>query len=271
MIITSAANPRLKQVREALSSGQGDAQGRVPIEGIKLMQEALRSRLRIEELFVARSRLGETSIERLLRQIRGQKTKVFEVGDRAFLSISDTASPQGILGLAKLPQADFDDLIKGSPMLLIAFELQDPGNLGTLIRSAEAFGVTAVLLTSKSVSPLNPKVIRSSAGSIFRVPCFSRLEISQVADTLLRHGFRLLAASPTASSDFREVSYKGKAALLIGNEARGLEPAVMRCVTAQIRIPMSGTVESLNAAVATSILLCEAARQRAEQNQTANP
>jgi TrmH family RNA methyltransferase len=118
-------------------------------------------------------------------------------------------------------------------------------------------------LTRKSVSPLNAKVVRASAGSIFRIPCLSRLDIPLLMGALTQHGFRLLATTPRASVDFRKATYSGKVALLVGNEARGLDSEILHRVHTRIRIPMDGRVESLNASIATSIILCEAARQRA--------
>jgi TrmH family RNA methyltransferase len=262
-IITSAANQRLKQLRQALRAAHVDPQGSLPIEGAKLIQEAINSRLLIEEIFVAQSRRQEPMVERLLAQVKSPSTEVVEVADRAFPSISDVESPQGLLALARLPKFELNELLKDDPLLLVGFELQDPGNLGTLLRSAEAFGGRAVLLTRKSVSPLNAKVVRASAGSIFRIPCLSRLDIPLLMGALTQHGFRLLATTPRASVDFRKATYSGKVALLVGNEARGLDSEILHRVHTRIRIPMDGRVESLNASIATSIILCEAARQRA--------
>jgi RNA methyltransferase, TrmH family len=263
VIITSAGNQRLKQLRQTLRAAQADPRGSLPIEGIKLIQEAINGRLRIEEIFVAQSQRQEPEVERLLAQTKSLGTEIVEVADRVFPSISETESPQGLLALARLPQFDLDELLDDDPLLLVGFELQDPGNLGTLLRSAEAFGGRAVLLTRKSVSPLNAKVVRASAGSIFRIPCLIRLEIHQLMDALTQRGFTLLATTPRGTVDFREAVYGGKVALLVGNEARGLDGDVLCRVHTQIRIPMNGSVESLNASIATSIILCEAARQRA--------
>jgi RNA methyltransferase, TrmH family len=263
VIITSAANSRLKALREAFREGQGDPEGRVPIEGVKLLQEAIKSRLRIEEIFVAQSRRHEPMIKDLLAQIEASEPDVVEVSDRAFSSVSTTESPQGLLALAKLPQVKLKMVLEGSPLLLLAFELQDPGNLGTLLRSADAFGVEGVLLSRNSVSPLNPKVIRASAGSLFRIPCLGGFELHELLAVLSQHGFELLAMTPRATTDFRNVAYRGKVALLVGNESRGLNDEIFNRALTRIQIPMRDSVESLNAAISVSIVLCEAARQRA--------
>jgi RNA methyltransferase, TrmH family len=264
--ITSAANPRLKRLRAALRGGERDTQSPVAIEGVKLIQEAIQSQVQIEEIFMAESQRRDPEAGSLIGQIRHLNTEVIEVADRVFASISSTESPQGLLALARLPRFELNALLEGTPLLLVALELQDPGNLGTLLRSAEAFGARAVLLTRKSASPSNPKVVRASAGSIFRMPCLTGFESQALMDELVHRGFLLVATTPRAPVDFRRASYRGKAALLIGNEARGLNDRVLRCVHTQVRIPMAGLVESLNAAIAVSIVLCEAARQREMTN-----
>lgn len=259
MIITSASNQRLRNLRQAVRAGRGDDQGRVPIEGLKLLQEALRSHLQIEELFV--SSRCRTETEALLDQAGGKPLEIVEVADRLFPSISSTETSQGVLALAKLPSAHIDELLRKQPLVLIGEGLQDPGNLGTLFRSAEAFGARGLILTSGSVSPRNPKVVRSSAGSVFRVPCPPAMEVAALPDLLSLHRFKLIAASPQAKTDFRDVNYEGNVALVVGNEGRGLSDE-LRKVALEIRVPTLPSVESLNVSVAASIILCEAARQR---------
>ena len=130
MIITSAGNPRLKQLRESLRNGHSDPHGLVPIEGIKLVQEAIKSQLEIEELFVSQNRRHDPDIEALLKQVPDHGSKLVEVSDRIFPSISGTETPQGLLGLTRLPRFELEVLLEGEPLLLVTFQLQDPGNLG---------------------------------------------------------------------------------------------------------------------------------------------
>lgn len=261
MLITSASNPRLKHLRAGLSDGWPDAQGRVRIEGPKLLREAIQSHLQVEEVFVSESCRHDPGTQALLKQIPG-KPQVVEVIDRLFPTIAGTESPQGLLALAKVPSIQLEKLIRSASMLLVGCELQDPGNLGTLLRSAEAFGVEGLLLTQTSVNPWNEKVIRASAGSIFRVPCLGGFESIELLHNLARKGFRLVAATPKAAIDFREADLKGRFALILGNEGKGLREEVLTRVQTRIRIPMTVGIESLNVSVAASIILCEAARQR---------
>jgi RNA methyltransferase, TrmH family len=261
MLITSASNSRLKRLRAALRNGGPDAQGRVRIEGPKLVSEAVQSDLRVEEVFVSQSCRCDPGIQTLLQQIPGAPD-IVEVADRLFPSIVGTESPQGLLAIARLPSSQLDTLLRNASMLLVACELQDPGNLGTLLRSAEAFGVEGVLLSQTSVNPWNEKVIRASAGSIFRIPCFGGLKSIELLRSLQRNGFRFVAAMPNGAIDFRRADYKGRLALILGNEARGLGEEVLAWVQTKVHIPMAATIESLNVSVAASIILCEAARQR---------
>jgi len=265
MLITSASNPRLKQLRAALRDGWTDSQSRVRIEGPKLVREAIESHLQIEEVFVSESCRRDPGIQALLRQIPG-KPEIVEVSDRLFPTIVSTENPQGLLALARLPSIQVEKLLRSASMLLVGCELQDPGNLGTLLRSAEAFGVEGVLLTQTSVNPWNEKVVRASAGSIFRVPCLGGFDGAGLIRDLADSGFSLVAANPKANLDFREADYHSRIALLVGNEGRGLSQEVLNRIQVQIRIPMDAAVESLNVSVAASIILCEAARQRSKAN-----
>jgi len=265
MLITSASNARLKQLRAALRDGGPDAQSRVRIEGSKLVREAIQSNLQVEEVFVSESRRLDPGIQALLRQIPG-KPEIVEVTDRLFPTIVSTEQPQGLLALARLPFIQLEELLRSASMLLVGCEIQDPGNLGTLLRSAEAFGVEGVLLTQTSVNPWNDKVVRASAGSIFRMPCLGGFESTELLRTLERNGFRFVAATPKATIDFREADYRGCFALILGNEGKGLSEEVLTRVQARIHIPMTAGIESLNVSVATSIILCEAARQRSKAN-----
>jgi TrmH family RNA methyltransferase len=139
--------------------------------------------------------------------------------------------------------------------------------LGTLLRSAEAFGAEGVLLTQNSVKPWNEKAVRASAGSIFRVPCLAGFEGTELLQDLEQNGIRFVAATPKATIDFREADYRCRFALILGNEGKGLSEEVLSRVQARIHIPMTATIESLNVSVAASIILCEAAQQRTQRRE----
>jgi RNA methyltransferase, TrmH family len=261
MLISSASNPRFKQLRAASRDGGSDEQGRVRIEGPKLVREAIRSHLLVDEVYVSEGCRRDPDIQVLLRQIPAT-AEIVEISDRLFPGIVSTEHPQGLLALARIPTIQLDKLLQSSSMLLVGCELQDPGNLGTLLRSAEAFGVEGVFLTQTSVNPFNEKVIRASAGSIFRLPCLGGFESTELLRHLKSNSFHFIAATLKARIEFRKVDYRGRFALILGNEGKGLSEEVLRRVQTRIHIPMTAGVESLNVAVAASIILCEAARQR---------
>lgn len=228
------------------------------VEGPKLVREACRSGLEVEEVLVASSKLAA------FREEDWSGTAGAEfcgVSDRLFHSLSDTVTSQGILAVVRIPAAPLDSLLTGEPLLLVAHQVQDPGNLGTLIRSAEAFGATALLLTTRSVSPLNSKAVRASAGSLFRLPVAGPLAPASLAPRLRRSRLRLMAATPHGTTDFRQAVYRGGLALVVGSEGGGIPPG-LGAFDDEIRVPTAKGVDSLNVAAAAAIVLCEAARQR---------
>ena len=262
-LVTSRANPRVKQLRAAFAGHARLAAGLVAIEGENLLREALRSGLPLKTIFLS-ERLDPPAW--LPRSV-----ELLTLPDDVFASAVDTQHPQGIAALLVPPVWTLEAALSacpGSALLLIAAGLQDPGNLGTLIRSAEAFGASAVLTTSGTVNEWNQKALRASAGSVFRVPVISVTHDDLAA--LKANGIRILAAvapeaapTPTsaAQSDLTHPS-----ALMIGNEGAGLSSDLLALADAFITIPTPGGIESLNAAVAGSLLLYEAARQRMAPN-----
>lgn len=258
--ISSRTNPRVKQLRAAFAGNERLAGGMVAIEGENLLREALRSGLRPRTVFVTGEAVATSWVPR--------KVEVVRLTQETFASAVDTQHPQGIAALLEPPVWSAKDIRAAGALLLVAARVQDPGNLGTLIRSAEAFGAAAVLTTEGTVSEWNQKALRASAGSVFRVPVVRttpddlralraggvRLWAAVAADSNARNGSRPVAA---ANADLR-----GGCALMVGNEGAGLDDELLRLADARITIPMPGPVESLNAAIAGSLLLYEAARQR---------
>jgi TrmH family RNA methyltransferase len=258
-LVTSRANPRVKQLRAAFAGHARLSGGLAAIEGEHLLQEALRSGLHIKTVFLSERIDPPAWLPRGVEQLT--------LTDEALSSAVDTQHPQGIAALLIPPTWDIESAFpaKQAPLLLIAAALQDPGNLGTLIRSAEAFGATAVLTTAGTVSEWNQKALRASAGSVFRVPVVAATPADILA--LKSRGLCLFAAVagnpqgpdalPVAAADLAQ-----PCALMIGNEGSGLTTELLQIATVRITIPTPGPVESLNSAVAGSLLLYEASRQR---------
>lgn len=264
-LVTSRANPRVKQLRGAFAGQARLSGGLVAIEGEHLLYEAIRSGMVLKTIFISeRASLPEWV---------PRSVELIELTDEVFASVVDTQSPQGIAAMLIPPTWTLDDALPSIAkpgLLLIAAGLQDPGNLGTLIRSAEAFGAAAILTTAGTVSGWNQKAMRASAGSVFRVPVVAITPADVPA--IKSRGVRLLAAVAASESGARQrpdmisavaADLTQSCALMIGNEGAGLSEEWLQLADARITIPTPGRVESLNAAIAGSLLLYEAARQRA--------
>jgi len=266
-LLSSRANPRVKQLRAAFRGQARLSGGLVAIEGEHLLREALQSGLPLKTVFLT-ERLDPPAW--LPRGV-----ELLHLPDDVFSSAVDTQSPQGIAALLVPPTWSLDSVFAAKrptpaePLVLIAAGLQDPGNLGTLIRSAEAFAATAVLITAGTVSQWNQKALRASAGSVFRIPVLA--VVSAEISALKSRGLHLFAAvAPGPDSNSTPVSTTNLAqpcALMIGNEGAGLSAELLAVAHSRITIPTPGPVESLNAAIAGSLLLYEASRQREASGQ----
>jgi len=256
MVVSSRANARVKQLRAAFQGHARLSGGMVAIEGDHLLEEALRSGMVLKTVFVSERRTVPTVVPR--------GVEVLRLTEEVFESVVETQSPQGVAALMVPPIRVMGDVMAGSgaALILIAAGLQDPGNLGTLVRSAEAFGANGVLTTPGTVSAWNQKALRASVGSVFRVPVVAATA-DEIAE-LKGSGVRLIAA---VGADFgvvvaQEMDFASACAVMIGNEGSGLAAEWMEMCDARVTIPCPGPVESLNAAVAGSLLLYEASRQR---------
>jgi TrmH family RNA methyltransferase len=258
--VSSRQNALVKDLRKALSQGEPTAEGYLAIEGVRIIEEAIRSGLRFQAVFF--SEAGSAHATRLLPQI-GSQVEILLLPDEVFVSAVSTESPQGVAALVKLRPHKFEDLLEaGADSLLVGVAgIQDPGNLGTIIRSAEAFGARAVLLGEKTASHFNPKAVRGSAGSIFREPLI-RVKLGESIVRLKQQGMRVLATSSHKGKPLHEADFTGTAMIVVGNEGAGVPAEILSLADELVTIPHSPRVESLNAGIAASILLYEAARQR---------
>jgi len=257
-VISSRTNARVKQLRAAFQGHARLSGGMVAIEGDHLLEEALRSGMVLKTVFV--------SERREVPKIVPRGVEVLRLTEDLFGSVVETQSPQGVAALMVPPVFVLDDVIgKVSPLILVAVGLQDPGNLGTLVRSAEAFAATGVLTTPGTVSAWNQKALRASVGSVFRVPVVG-VTASEIEE-LKRRGVKLIASVGADGAGVvaaQEMDFMTGCAVMIGNEGAGLAAEWMEMSDARVTIPCPGEVESLNAAVAGSLLLYEASRQRGE-------
>lgn len=257
-MITSSANGKVKQVMNLMKKAKArNESGLFVTEGLRIFKE-IPPEL-IESIFVSEGFLKEKEHKQL---IDGMQYEV--VTDEVFRVMSDTRTPQGILALVKQHTYAPEDLTRtGGPAFLMILEnIQDPGNLGTIIRAGEGAGITGVLMNSTTADIYNPKVIRSTMGSVFRVPFAYTSDLTASILRLKDQGIRLYAAHLDGRNNYEKEDYTVDTGFLIGNEANGLTEDTARLADAYIKIPMMGSVESLNAAVAASVLMFETARQR---------
>ena len=257
-IVSSRQNPRVKQLRGAFAGHPRLSNGLIALEGEHLVEEALRSGMVLKTVFLSEKRAAPSFLPHSLEVLR--------LDDELFTNLGETRSPQGIAALMVPPVHTLNEVLWGVPLVLVACGLQDPGNLGTLVRSAEAFGASGVLTTPGTVSAWNGKALRASVGSIFRTPVVS-CTMADLA-SLRTQGVRFLAAvgegiGTDQIAEISSIDLTRSTALLIGNEGAGLSADMLALADARVTIPCVGTVESLNAAVAGSILLYESHRQRA--------
>lgn len=259
MIISSSSNEKIKEVRKLIkSSKEREERDLYVVEGIRMFREIPKDD--IVDVF-----LSETMYQELKDDVCDINPNV--VSDKIFSGISDTNSPQGILALVKRKHLDIEGLCKlqkendEKPFLLIIERLQDPGNMGTIIRSAEGAGVTGIIISGDSVDIYNPKTVRSTMGSIFRVPLCISEDLKQDINMIKKMGIKLYGAHLDGEF-FYNKDFTEPCAFLIGNEGKGLSEEISHLSDELIKIPMKGKVESLNAACSATIIGYEVLRQR---------
>lgn len=263
-MITSISNQQIKNVMQLVKKAKArKEQGLFVAEGMRMAVEAPLDQ--IERIYVA-DKTKEKILPRLWEAGLTKEAGVFIelVDDKVMKAISDTVTPQGVLCVLRQKQYDLDMLLKKeeNPFFMILEDLQDPGNLGTIMRTGEGAGISGVILSRTSVDIYNPKTIRSTMGSIYRVPFLYVDSIQEILPQLKAVGIRTYAAHLQGKCNYDKKNYRKGTAFLIGNEGNGLTPELSACADCLIQIPMKGQLESLNAAMAGGILMYEAARQR---------
>lgn len=254
--IASPRNPLLKEIRKALVKGSLTSDGYAVAETFHLLEEALRSDRVIGAVLAAHSVQG--TVRRHVGNLNGPRVAV--IPDELFEQLSSTESSQGVIALVKPHVWTMENLFRGRTLLVILDGVQDPGNAGTIMRAAEAFGATGALFLKGSVSPYNAKALRASAGSLFRLPVVHGVDVELVKAALAQSRLDVYAAMPSAPRKPEDVDFTRKCAIIVGSEGRGISQN-LRGSALDLAIPTAG-VESLNVAIATSVILYEASRQR---------
>lgn len=259
--ITSRQNPLVKRFRAVR---EGQERHLLFIEGIRLLEEAIEAGLHFEAVaFSDRLQATSRGVE-LYQKILHLSCRGALVANSVLDAISDVETPQGVAAIAHIPYATLekDAINRAAPLIIVAHQLQDPGNLGAIIRTGEAVGVDSLITTLNTVSPFNIKALRAAMGSAFRLPIITNTRINQIAEFCHKANIQLVAADLVSKRSYTDLDWQKPTAVLIGQEGNGLDEVASKYAQEIIHIPMMKPVESLNVATAVSVLLYEAARQR---------
>jgi len=262
MKITSRDNSLLRHAR-AVRDGQNPES--IFAEGLRLCEEALRSQLQIEAVIYSDHIARKDRAASLIDQLKTVAAKSAEVSERLLASISYTKTPQGIVVLASRPvigEKEFAQRQSGTPLLVILHRINNPVNLGAIVRTAETAGATGVLTTKGTTDPFSPKSLRGAMGAAFRLPVWTDVNFEQAVDWCRERSIQTICADAHADRTYTELDWQRPSALIVGAESEGLSAIEISQADESTKIPMNGLTESLNVAVATGILLYEAQRQR---------
>lgn len=257
LVINSQENQHVKEVRSLSTKKQRDAKGLFVIEGVRAVRDAFEAGAEIEKLFLSEKvlhggELGETIMARLTTDEHS-----YLLREELFSKISGTETPQGVLAVVRQPKIDLTQVMQDASFVIVLENVQDPGNLGTIVRTADAVGADLVLLTNGCVDIYNAKVVRSTMASLFHIPVARIESVIQAATDLHQSGFRLIATKGEGATPYTEADFEGKVAFLLGNEGNGLTEESIACADVCVSIPMPGRAESLNVAIAAGVLMFE--------------
>lgn len=266
-MISSESNGQIKELVKLQKQARfRKKQAAFVVEGLKMVQEAGRYG-KLQKIFLSENLYGTVEKQDQQGEILSDLLASYDyeiIADAVLRKVSDTITPQGILGLVTIPQYSRDEILQSQkPYYLLLDDIRDPGNLGTMIRTAEGAGMSAVILSHSSVDLFNPKVVRSTMGSIFRMPYCYVESLPEIIRQIRNRGCQVYATAMEGSVVYDKPDYTTGAAVVIGNEANGISDAVFREMPVNIRIPMAGSLESLNAAISAAIIMYEIHRQRA--------
>ena len=269
-LISSRSNKEVKYLKSLELARNRQREGRFLVEGVRLVEDAVRENRTVEKLIVTPRADDDYRAAHVIAAARERGVEVLLVADRVLDYISDTKTTQGVMALVKSRQYTEDDLAGGQmPLIVVAHLLQDPGNLGTIVRVAEAAGAGGVVITPGTVDLYNPKALRATMGSIFRLPTVRAESLEGFVKRFRKKGYQVVAAMVSGRKRYFDVDYMKPTVLIIGQEASGLPSAASGLANVQVSIPMATMIDSLNVASAASVILYEAVRQRLVLAETA--
>ncbi len=256
-------NPNIKSAKALKLTKHRKKQHKFLAEGIRLVKEAIDCNAPVETMFFCPDKLRSTIGLELVQIAEAKGINCISLPLRVFSTLSERDNPQGIIAVVRQLEPSLESIsLDKHTLLVVAHELQEPGNLGTIIRTADSAGASGVVVTGTSVDLFDPKAIKATMGAVFSIPVVRMKEISNLKRWLLQKNIKLIATSPNADKHYFDLEYNEPVAILLGNEARGLDESAFDGVQEVVRIPMIGKADSLNVASAAAILVYEVVRQR---------
>jgi TrmH family RNA methyltransferase len=256
MLISSRSNPTIKQIRSLRERKERERSGQFFVEGIRLVIEAAQQGADIQTLVIAPDLLKSDVARQAVEEQRRKGTQVLEVTPDVFETLSQKEGPQGMGAVVRERALTLEDLSPAGPFWVALDEPQDPGNIGTILRTADATGAAGVILLDHSADPYDPSALRASMGAIFTMPLV-KARFSELAAWKRAHGYMLVGTSDRGAVEYRQADYQFPLVLLMGSEREGLAAEQMAACDRMVRIPMAGRNDSLNLAVATGVMLYE--------------
>lgn len=254
--ISSHQNPQYKEWKKLQRKKYRNQDKLFLIEGIKMLEEAIKWESPLEAILYSKKLFEVNGGEDLYEKFSHKNIPIYKLDHILLKELCDTENPQGVVAIMQQSQYTIEDIIrKENSSIIILEELQDPGNLGTIIRTADAAGFGGVLLSKGCVDLYNDKVLRSTMGSIFHLPIIQDLSLEKVLPRLIGENYQVIGSSLHTNNYYHQIKYSSKGALIIGNEARGISEATLKFCTGLVKIPILGNAESLNAAIAAGILM----------------
>lgn len=261
--VSSSQNPLIKEIKALKVKKHREEKQMFFIEGTRFVEDALKEKAEILYILVSDRFLQSSDADKLINMIPKESSKLYHLPDKLFKEISDTENPQGIMAVLKMTNYSLNDILNEDNNFLVILEaIQDPGNMGTIIRTADAAGVGGIILSKGCVDLYNSKVLRSTMGSVFHVPIYFSDNLVDDLKVIKSKGIELYAAHLAGNMEYYEVADWSNSGIIIGNEANGISSEISEMADTLVKIPMIGRAESLNASVAAALLIYEVLRCR---------
>ncbi len=261
-VITSKDNEIIKNIRKLKDKKYREIENKYIIEGIKLIEEAVEEKAKIDTIVVCEDCVENNTIEQKLMYEIAKYNCVY-VSEKVFNAVTEVTNPQGILAVINKENKE-DEIDYNQDIIVVLDGIQDPGNLGTILRTVDSVGLNQIIISRETADAYNPKVVRSTMGAIFRVKVIIAEDLGKTLKEIKKHKFKVVATSLQTEESIYDIDYDKKV-IVIGNEANGVSNEILNISDIKAKIPMLGKTESLNASVATSVILYEYVRQKMDR------